>query len=161
MPNSLEFTPTGNDISSLLWSMGAAFKDMTPVTQAMGKVFIERVDRRFATKKDPAGQTWKQWTPDTEDVRNAEGFYQPESVMQYHYELQQSLGFIADKKSVEVGFTVPYAKFHEQIDPAFPEATWLPHRRLLFANRAGDLSAGDVTAGIEAAMNALRIRLKL
>lgn len=163
MADSLQVSTTRDEISGFLTGLNDAFKDMSPVTKAVGKVLKANIDKRFTTKTDPAGKEWKEWKLSTKEARAAEALVTGKTytLLEHYGELHRSLAAIADKKSIEVGFGVVWSKYHEQIDPAYPESDWLAHRRLIFDNREGDLSQSDQADVLAAAMDTLRVRLKL
>ena len=124
--------------------------------QSIGAVLKTNVERRFETKTDPNGQQWAPlseitptlyWTIDKQRraslKKDADGSYiipsMPGSLLQRtNYMLESLTPPHATDDSVELGFTRPYAKWHET------GTKIMPRRGMLTADpKEGRLGAQD------------------
>lgn len=140
----MKVTVTDTSVMAALGAMHKLLRDTTPVMRAIGRKLESNVNVRFDTKTAPDGQPWKPWAPSTAKARAREG---RGTLLEYTGRMRDSLTFNADRTSVEVGFGVAYAKFHE------------PYRPMLFDN--GNLSNDDLNDVMAVALRAFRKQLKL
>lgn len=133
--------------------MSSALKDMQPVFDEMGAVLERNVNLRFDTETAPDGSKWKPWAPSTAAARAKEG---RGTLLRYTGRMRDSLTHVADSDSLEVGFGVPYAVYHEQLTPGKGR---LPKRALLFDN--GQLSDEDMNDALKVALRAFSKQLRL
>lgn len=108
-----EIKVSTSDIGVLagLARLKTAISDMKPVFEAIGAKLEQNVNIRFDTKTDPAGQPWQAWAPSTSAARKREG---RGTLLEYTGRMRDSLTYEAGSDFVEIGFGVPYAKYHEQ-----------------------------------------------
>lgn len=142
---ALRLTVQDAGVYGLLSRLQSQLRDMTPVYKAMGSKLERNVQVRFDTKEDPNGNPWKAWAPSTAAARAREG---RGTLLEYTGRMRASLTHLATNQSVEVGFGVPYAVYHEESRP------------LLFADQNG-LSDDDMRDAMDAAQRAFRRALKL
>lgn len=95
--------------------------DLRPVFEDIGHALERNVNLRFDTKRDPSGNQWQQWATKTEKARESEG---RGTLLEYTGRMRDSLTYTANSTSVEIGFGVDYAKYHE-------EGRGVPRRQML------------------------------
>lgn len=130
-----------------------ALRDPQPIYEAIGRTLESRVQQRFDTKTDPSGQPWAAWSAATAARRKAEG---RGTLLEYTGRLRDSLAYSVQQDGVEIGFSVPYAAYHEQLTPG---SGALPQRSML--TQDGGLSNADADAVVSAALRALKRQMKL
>ena len=140
-------------VSLALQRMSTLLRDMTPVFAAIGSRIERNVNIRFDTKTAPDGKQWAMWSPETADDRAKSG---RGTLLEYTGRMRDSLTFSATSKSVDIGFGVDYAQYHEQVTPGKGA---LPKRAMLFDN--GHLSDGDMNDALAAALTAFRKQLRI
>jgi len=144
MAADIKVTVTDRGVMLAVRAMTQILQDATPVMKAIGRTLESNVNVRFDTKTAPDGQPWAPWAPSTAAARAREG---RGTLLEYTGRMRDSLTYVADAHSVEVGFGVPYAKYHE------------PYRPLLLDN--GNLSNDDLNDALDAALKAFRKQLRM
>lgn len=139
-------------LGTVLQAMAAQLADMTPVYKAIGRKLESNINLRFDTKTDPSGKPWAPWAESTKEARQSEG---RGNLLEYTGRMRDSLTYVLTSDSVEVGFGVEYAQYHEQLSLS---QKGLPKRAMLFDG--GKLSATDTEDVLAAAMKALEKQLK-
>ena len=147
---SLRIQVTDHGVQLALARFRAALRNTRPVMQAIGAKLDRNVNLRFDTKTDPARQAWTPWSAETAAARAREG---RGTLLEYTGRMRDSLTHLADSDSVEVGFGVDYAQYHET------GGRHLPQRPLLLNN--GSLSQKDWDDALKVAMTAFRRQLRL
>lgn len=142
---SLNVTVQDAGVAAMLRQMSARLRDMTPVYKAIGGKLERNVELRFDLKEDPDGSPWKAWAPSTAAARAREG---RGTLLEYTGRMRASLTHVADDKSVEVGFGVPYAEHVER------------ERHMLFSKQGG-LGAGDLQDVMDTARREFARQLQL
>ena len=121
-----------------LAAMTDQLRDMSPVMKAIGRKLESNVNVRFDTKTAPDGSAWAPWAESTAAARAEEG---RGTLLEYTGRMRDSLTSNADAKSLEVGFGVPYAVYHEV------GTSRMPARPVLFdGNTLGQDDLDDVLA---------------
>ncbi len=141
----LKVTLEDKGLLVVLARMQATLKDTSPVMKAIGRKLESNINVRFDTKTAPDGSAWAPWAESTAAARAHEG---RGTLLEYTGRMRDSLAFIADNSSVEVGFGVPYAKHHEH------GTKRMPARPVLFHN--GQLAQGDLDDAVSAALSAIK-----
>jgi phage gpG-like protein len=113
-----------NSLAVLLGRM----TDLTPAMRDIGTKLESRVLLRFDTKTDPAGQPWAPWSPLHAKLRAEQ---RRGTLLSFSGRMRASLTNVPGPTSVEVGFGVEYAKYHEQVSKG---KGILPARRMLTAD---------------------------
>lgn len=112
-----------------------ALNDLTPLFQAIGDKLVQNTEIRFDTKRDPGGRAWQKWADSTREARRKEG---RGTLLEYSGRMRASLDQDPHSDYVEVGFGVPYAKYHEQ-------GKGVPRRQMLLdGNQLGKQDADDI-----------------
>ena len=118
--------------------------------QAIGAVMERNINFRFDTKTDPAGNKWLPLADSTKALY-AKKYKDkvPGSLLERTRRMRDSLSYDPGEVSVEVGFGVPYALYHET-----GTRRGLPRRQLLtddwVTGTLGAQDQADITAEIEA-----------
>jgi phage virion morphogenesis protein len=127
-------------VSAALAKLRARLGDMTPVYTRIGATIEGRVQMRFDTRTAPSGKPWAPWSDRTAAMRKREG---RGSLLVYTGHMRTSLSYRATRDWVRIGFTVPYAKYHE-FGTRRGKRRHIPARPMLFSGRG--LGAGDKSA---------------
>jgi phage virion morphogenesis protein len=85
-------------------------EDMQPVLRDIGALLESNAQIRFDTKKDPAGRPWSLWAEATRVARESEN---RGTLLNYTGRMRTSLTHQVVGNVLEIGFGVPYARFHE------------------------------------------------
>lgn len=126
-----------NELALLYRRMG----DLTPVMQDIGSMMESRISDRFESRTDPTGKRWAPWAPSTVDSYPEDGNHQ---LLDRYGDMLLSRNSQADKNSVKIGFSQPYATYHEY------GTKHMPRRGLLFADPdAGTLGSEDEVAVLD------------
>ncbi len=116
------------------------------IQEAMGQRLQERMGLRFDTKLDPNGKAWDPLAESTKARYDAEDGTRGNgkragSLLQRTGLMRASLTRFVGSRDVTVGFTRPYAKWHET------GTRRMPRRGLVFSDpTSGTLSDGDIDA---------------
>lgn len=143
---AITITVQDEGISRYLQQLNARLADLSPVMDSIGHALEQNIRQRYQSRKDPNGNAWKDWAPDTKKTypwrgsKAAKGKNGPGrgKILERYGHMFDSLSYTYDKTNVSIGFAVPYAAYHE----------WgtkrMPRRGLLTANPAtGELGAQD------------------
>jgi len=125
---------TLNDLTSRL-------QDMRPVMAGIGQEMVTRIANRFETETDPNGTGWKPWAESTRKNYPSDGNGR---ILDRYGDMLDSLNFKADADSVQVGFGVGYAAYHE-----FGTKTMRPRGMIFDDPNSGTLSPDDTTSIID------------
>jgi phage virion morphogenesis protein len=85
-----------------------------PMYERIGAVMERNINLRFETKKDPAGVNWTPWKPRTvHQYSLASKGRKQGSLLERTRRMRNSLAYNASNTNTEIGFSVPYAQYHE------------------------------------------------
>jgi phage virion morphogenesis protein len=122
-------------VLAYLSRLQAKLKNLKPAMAGIGMELEAAVSGRFESKTDPAGRAWAPWASATQRSYPDDG---NGTILDRYGDMLDSLNHRATKDSVEVGFGVPYAAYHEW------GTVKMPRRGLLTADPDGPtLSAAD------------------
>jgi phage virion morphogenesis protein len=125
-------TAVVDQLSALSQRMG----NLSPVMRDIGQGLEREIIKRFASQRDPNGAAWHPLAKSTALNRARTGA--KGGILEHYGTMLQSLSFEAGSNSVRVGFTQPYAVFHEF------GTKKMPRRGMLFGDpNAGTLGASD------------------
>lgn len=128
---------TDAQVRKLLQALQQRLGDLRPALNDIGAGLESNIQRRFDAHVDPTGKAWAPWAPSTAKQRAKKG---RGTLMEYTRHLRGSLNYHADADSVEIGFGMPYAIYHEFGAPK----NNLPRRGLLTADpESGTLGHED------------------
>lgn len=134
----------------LLVELQRQLRDLTPVMKAIGRKLESNVNVRFDTKTAPDGSAWAPWSETTAAARAEEG---RGTLLEYTGRMRDSLAYEATATSVEVGFGVPYAVYHEV------GTSRMPARPVLFDGDS--LGSADLDDVVAVALRQFKKQLKL
>lgn len=125
-------------LSTLARKMG----DLTPAMQEIGADLDAAIHKRFLAQADPNGAQWAPLSPATLANRAKTGTVG--GILQQYGTMLASLSYEAGASSVRVGFTQPYAMYHETGTKATPKRAAMPRRGILLGDPvANTLGAAD------------------
>ena len=127
-------TAVVDQLSALSQRMG----NLSPVMRDIGTGLEREIRKRFASQTDPNGAAWHPLAASTKLNRARTGARG--GILEHYGTMLESLGWQASDKSVQVGFTQPYAVYHEF------GTSKMPRRGMLF----GDPTTGELGATDEA-----------
>lgn len=115
--------------------------DYSEVLAGIGMEMEARINERFETRTDPRGKPWAVWADSTRKHYPTDG---NRKLLDRYGDMLNSINWQADKTSVQIGFGVPYAAYHEW------GTKHMPRRGMLFDNPdAGTLSDSDQQAVLD------------
>lgn len=111
--------------------------NLSPVMRDIGQGLEREVRKRFASQTDPNGVKWSNPLAKSTLANRAKTGAQG-GILEHSGTMLELLGWQASDKSVQVGFTQPYAVFHEF------GTSKMPRRGMLFGDpKTGELGATD------------------
>lgn len=125
-------------MQDVLQRLLARTSDLRPAMAGIGMELENRIRDRIDTQTDPAGRAWIGWADSTIARYPQDGHRR---VLDRYGDMIRSLSYRADSSSVSVGFSQPYAAFHEF------GTQRMPRRGLLTIDpERGQLAPGDEQA---------------
>jgi phage virion morphogenesis protein len=112
--------------------------NLSPVMRDIGQGLEREIRKRFASQTDPNGVAWHPLAASTKLNRAKTGALG--GILEHYGTMLELLGWQASDNAVQVGFTQPYAVFHEF------GTSKMPRRGMLF----GDPTTGELGANDEA-----------
>ena len=110
--------------------------NLSPVMRDIGQGLEREIRKRFASESDPNGAAWHPLAASTKLNRAKTGARG--GILEHSGTMLELLGWQASDKSVQVGFTQPYAVHHEF------GTRKMPRRGMLFGDQnTGELGASD------------------
>ncbi len=110
--------------------------NLSPVMRDIGQGLEREIRKRFASESDPNGAAWHPLAASTKLNRAKTGAQG--GILEHSGTMLELLGWQASDKSVQVGFTQPYAVHHEF------GTRKMPRRGMLFGDQnTGELGASD------------------
>lgn len=151
MAEILRITVVSQAVDQMLATVMDRIEQPAALFDAIGSVLERNVQMRFETKTDPSGVPWQALAEST--IKSYERKYKgsiPGSLLERTREMRDSLGYNVFGASLELGFSVPYAQYHET---GSKDGKHPPQRASLLADwKTGALGPGDeadVVAEIE------------
>lgn len=132
----LSITVSNEGVVNALNALSQRMGDLSPVMRDIGQGLEREIINRFMGQRDPNGAAWHPLAKSTLLNRAKTGA--KGGILEHYGTMLQSLSFEAGSNSVRVGFTQPYAVYHEF------GTKKMPRRGMLFSDEnTGTLGASD------------------